>query len=50
MLGEMLGVPIETQTIVAPFKPMIVIFGVIVGWRVRCWLRRTVTDKLNKLV
>src|SRR5260370_14999493 len=46
MLGEMLRVPVDTQKFVEPFRPMIWIFGALVGWRVRCWLRRMLVQRL----
>jgi hypothetical protein len=50
MLGEMLGVTVETQNIVEPLRPFILLFGLLVGWRVRCWLRRMFVQRLNTLV
>jgi hypothetical protein len=49
MLGEILGVTVETQSFVEPFKPIIWLFGLLVGWRVRCRLRRMFNHQLNKL-
>ena len=47
MLGELLGVTVETSNIVEPFRPLILLFGLFVGWRVRCWLRRMFVQRLN---
>lgn len=50
LFGQMLGVEVKTKALVEPFMPMIVIFGLIVGWRVRCWLRRRVINKLEQVL
>jgi hypothetical protein len=46
----MLGVRVETQNIVEPFRPVILLIGLLVGWRVRCWLRRMLVKRLSALV
>jgi hypothetical protein len=50
MLGEMFNVPVDTQRFIEPFESMVLVFGVLVGWRVRCWLRRALVDRLNRIV
>jgi hypothetical protein len=50
MFGQMLGVTVDTQNIVEPFRPAILLFGLIIGWRVRCGLRRMLVDKLDRIV
>ena len=50
VFGEMLGVTVDTQNLVEPFRPVILLFGLLVGWRVRCWLRQTLVKKLDKMV
>lgn len=47
-LGAMLGVPVESQGMLDAAQPLIWLFGLIVGVRVRCWLRRIFVDLLNK--
>ena len=49
MFGQMLGVEVKPG-LAEPFLPMIVIFGLIFGWRVRWWLRRVLTDRLDRLL
>ncbi len=49
-LGVMLGVPVETQSLVDSFRVFIWIFPLLIGVRVRCALRRAVVDRLNRLV
>jgi len=50
MLGQLFNIPVDVQPIVTAFRPMIWIFGVIIGWRVRCWLRRSIVDRLNRIL
>ena len=47
-LGTMLRVTVDTRGIVESAEPLIWISGLIVGIRVRCWLRRLVVDRLNR--
>ena len=48
MLGTMLGVTVDARGIVESAQPLIWIFGLIVGVRVRFWLLRIVVDQLKK--
>jgi hypothetical protein len=50
MLGQVVNMPVDVQPIVTAFKPMIWIFGLIIGWRVRCWLRRVAIHQLNRIL
>lgn len=50
MFGQMLGVTVDTQNLVESFRPVILLFGLIVGWRVRCGLRRVIVNRLNRIV
>ena len=50
MLGKMMGVTVDTQSFVEPFKPLILVFGVLFGVRVRCLLRRAILDRLNRIL
>ena len=50
MFGQILGIEVDTRPMVEPFKLWILLFGLLVGWRVRCWLRRTVLRRLNNIV
>lgn len=47
-LGAMLGVSVDPRGIVDSAQSLIWIFGLIMGVRVRCSLRRIVVDRLNK--
>lgn len=48
--GALFGVPVETQGIVDSAQPMIWLFGLLVGVRIRCWLRRAVLNRLNQVL
>ena len=50
MLGQLFNIPVDVQPLITAFRPMIWIFGVIIGWRVRCWLRRSIVDRLNRIL
>jgi hypothetical protein len=50
MFGEMLGVTVNIQNLVEPFRPVILLFGLLIGWRVRCWLRRALVEPLDRIV
>jgi hypothetical protein len=46
--SEMLGAPVDLHIVVESGKPLIWIFGLIVGWRVRCWIRRQVLHRISR--
>jgi hypothetical protein len=50
MFGQILGVTVNIENIVEPFRPAILLFGLLVGWRVRCWLRRMIGKRLSTLL
>lgn len=50
VLGAVLAAPVDTRGIVEAVQPLIWIFGLIVGVGVRCWLRRIVVDRLNRVL
>lgn len=47
--SEIVGVPVDIQGMVDSSVPLIWIFGLIFGWRVRCWIRRQFVRRLNRL-
>jgi hypothetical protein len=50
MVGQAFNFPVDVQPMVTAVQPMTWIFGLIIGWRVRCWLRRRVIKQLNRIV
>ena len=50
MFSDVLGVAVNTQPIVDVARPFMWIFGLLIGIRVRCWLRNVVVDHLNKVM
>jgi hypothetical protein len=48
MLGQIFNVRVDVEPILTALRPMVGIFGVIVGWRVRCWLRCNFVRRLNR--
>jgi hypothetical protein len=48
--GMTLGVRVETQTIIGPVQPLLWVFALIVGVRIRCWLRRIVIKRVSNII
>jgi hypothetical protein len=49
MFGTILRTPVDTHPIVEAAQPLIWVFSLAVGVRVRFWLRRIVVDRLSKI-
>jgi hypothetical protein len=50
MFSDMLGIAVDTQPVVEVAPPLIWIVGILLGVRIRCWLRTVVVEQLNKVM